>query len=110
MMEHTSVGGSRKFQAWQTRWRTLAVIPARRYEAPIRRVGRRFIQALAAELTGFRQCRWNAERFIVFQTVNIQHTQHVTKSCKIRKMIYWRIHTWEAGEHKILVENTACTC
>ena len=35
----------------------LAVMPARRYAAPIRRVRHRFVHTLAAELTGVRQRR-----------------------------------------------------
>ena len=54
-------------------------MPKRRYDAPRGRVGRRFVQALAMELTGVQKCRWNAKRFIVLQTVNLQRAQHVTK-------------------------------
>ena len=78
IMERTSVEGSRE------RWRTLAAMPARRYDVPSGRVGRRFVQALAAELTGIWQRRWNAERFIVFQTATLQRAQNVTNSCEIR--------------------------
>ena len=92
------------------RWRTLAAMPARRYDVPSGRVGRRFVQALAAELTGIWQRRWNAERFIVFQTVTLQHARHVPKSCEIRQRIDRRLDTWEAGEHHMLVEDTARTC
>ena len=77
-------GGVKDDQAWQARWRTLAAMLARRYDAPSRIVGRRFVQALAAELTRVWQRRWNAERFIVFQTVTLQHDHHVTKFCEIQ--------------------------
>ena len=67
-------------QAWQYIWKTLAVMPAQRYDVPNGRFGCRFVQALAAELTRFRQCRWNTKRFIIFQTVNLQRTRQVKNS------------------------------
>ena len=51
---------------------------------------------MAAELMGFRQRRWNAERFTIFQTVTLQHTQHINKSCDIRQQIDRRLDAWEA--------------
>ena len=35
---------------------------------------------------------------------------HITKSCKISRQIDRRLDAWEANEHKILVEDMACTC
>ena len=81
-----------------------------RYNSPSGRVGRRFVHALTAELTGVRQRRWNTERFIVFLTVTLQHVQHVTKSCEIRQRIDWKVDAWEEGEHRIMVQDTARTC
>ena len=43
----------------QKRCRTLTVMPMRRYNAPSRRVGQRFVYALSTELTGVRQRCWN---------------------------------------------------
>ena len=57
---------------WQGWWRDLMVTPARRYEAPSGKVGRRFVKILARELRGVLDRRWNSERFIVFQTVALQ--------------------------------------
>ena len=66
--------------AWQEWWRDLAVMPSRQYESPIRKVGRRFVNALVGELRGVRDGRWNSERFIIFQTVTLQRARHVTAS------------------------------
>ena len=85
-------------------------MPARRNDTPSGRVRHRFIQALAAELTGVWKRRWNEEMFIVFHMVNPQHVQHVTKFYEIRRRIDCRLDAWEAGEHEILVEDTAHTC
>ena len=57
-------GGVATDQEWQAILRILVVMPTRRYNAPSRRVGRRFVQALSAELMGGRQRHWNAERFL----------------------------------------------
>ena len=65
--------------------KNLVVMPARRYGVPSGRVGCRIAHALAAKLTGVWQRRWNVEKFIVFKTVILQRTRHVTKSCKIRR-------------------------
>ena len=43
---------------------------------------------------------WNAERFIVFQTVTLQRARD------IRQRIEKRLDAWEAGAHKMLVEDT----
>ena len=50
-------GGIDNDTLWQKRWRALEVMPALHYDAPIGRVGSRFVRALAAELTGVRQRR-----------------------------------------------------
>ena len=62
---------------WQTRWRTLAVIPARYYDVLSGRVRWRFVYALAAEFVGVWERRWIVDRFIVFQMVILQHARHV---------------------------------
>ena len=77
----------------------MAVMLVRHYDAPSGRIGHRFVQALAAELTGFRQRRWNVGRFIVFQTVTLQRAWHVTKSCEICQRINRMLDAWEEGEH-----------
>ena len=45
-------GGIQDDKEWNTRWENLAFIPARRYDAPIWRVRRRFVHLLDAGLTG----------------------------------------------------------
>ena len=50
------------------------------------------------------------ELFIVFHTVTLQGARNITKSYEIRRQIYWSLYAWEAGEHDILVEDTARTC
>ena len=97
--------GIQDYKEWKTRWKTLAVISMRRYDAPSGRVGRRFIHALAAELTGFWKRLWNTERSIVFQTVILQPARNVTKSCKIQRQINQWLDAWEAREHEILAED-----
>ena len=69
-------------------------MPARQYNVPIGRVGRRFVYVLAMELTGVWQNSWNAESFIAFQTVILQHDQYVTISSAIRGRINRRLDAW----------------
>ena len=45
-------GGVADDRAWQGWWRDLAVMLSQRYEAPHRKVGRRFVNALVGELRG----------------------------------------------------------
>ena len=45
---------------WQGWWRDLMVTPARRYEAPSGKVGRRFVKILVRELRGVLDRRWNS--------------------------------------------------
>ena len=59
---------------------------------PSGRVRCLFVHALDVELTGVQQRRWNAERFIVFQTVILQRVWHITKSCNIRRQIDRRLN------------------
>ena len=73
-------GGVKEDGLWQGWWCDLAVMPPRRYEAPSGKVGRRYVNALADELPGIRDRRWNSERFIVFQTGTIQRARHVIAS------------------------------
>ena len=45
-------GGICDDSAWQSWWSDLAVMPSRRYDAPSRIVGRRFVRTLGADLKG----------------------------------------------------------
>ena len=82
------------------------VMPPRRYDAPSGKVGRRYVHALALELRGIRDRRWNSERFIVFQSVTLQRARHVTASRDIRRRIKKLLDAWEAGRFTMLVEDT----
>ena len=96
--------------AWKSWWRDLAVMPSRRYDAPSRKVGRRFVDTLRGELHGVRERQSNLERFIVFQTMILQQAQHVTASQAIRRRIENRLDVWEADRHRMLMEENLCMC
>ena len=55
-VEHLS-GEIQDNKELQNHWKTLVVMPARRYDETSGRVRRRFVHTLAAKLTGVRQCR-----------------------------------------------------
>ena len=80
-------GGIGDGAAWQAWWRDLVIMTSRCYDAPSRKVGRRFVRTLGGELGGMRNRQWNLERFIVFQTVILQQAQHVTASHAIQRRI-----------------------
>ena len=67
---------------WQGWWRDLAVMPSQRYDAPIGKVGQRFVVALLEYMREVKDRRWKLERFILFQTVILQQARHVTASQK----------------------------
>ena len=58
--------------AWQAWWHDREVTPSRRYDAPSRKVRRRFVETLGGDLRGVQERQWNSERFIFFQTVILQ--------------------------------------
>ena len=62
-------GGIANDKPWQAYWREIFALLPQRYDVPVGRVGRIFINALAKELEGVVERRWNSERFIVFQAV-----------------------------------------
>ena len=64
------------------------------------------MKALAEELRGICDRRWNSERFIVFQTVMLQRARHVIASRDIRRRIERPLDAWEAGRFAMLVEDT----
>ena len=68
-------GGISEDGRWQKWGRDLAVMPPRRYDAPSGKVGRRFVNVLVREMRGMLDRRWNAECFIVFQTVTLQRAR-----------------------------------
>ena len=91
---------------WQGWRRDLTVMPPCQNKSSSRKVGRRYVNALADELRGICDRRWNLERFIVFQTVTLQRARNVTASRDIRRRIEQRLDAWEAGQYKMLVEDT----
>ena len=99
-------GGVRNDSSWQAWWRDLAVMPSRCYDAPSGKVGRRFVETLGEELKGVWDRRWNLGRFIVFQTVILQRSCHVTASQAILRRIENRLDVWGEGKHTVLVEDT----
>ena len=82
----------------------------RRYDALSGKFGRRFVGTLGEELKEVRDRRWNSERFIIFQTVMLQHALHVTASQSIRLRIEKRLDTWGEGKHEMLLKETIRTC
>ena len=52
---------------------------------------------------------WDAERFILFQIVILQRACHVTEFQVIRCRIRKRLDAWDAGQHRILVDEIYCT-
>ena len=58
-------GGIGNDAAWQAWWRDLTFLPSRRYDAPIRKVGRGFVEKLGGDLNGVRDRQWNSERSII---------------------------------------------
>ena len=68
------------------------------------------MNALVKELRGVSDRWWNSKRFIVFQTVTLQRTRHVTSSRDIRRRIEKRLDAWEEGQQAMLVEHTLRSC
>ena len=103
-------GGIADSTIWQSWWRDLAVMMDRQYNAPWRKVGRTFLQALISELQGLRAWRWNAERFIVFHMVIMLCAHLISGAQAIQRQIGKHLGAWEADQHQIMVEETAYTC
>ena len=76
------------------------------YDAPSRKIGKRFMRILSVELDGVRTRKWNAERVIVFQYIILQHTQGVNNFAQIRKRILFPLDLWNRGAFYKLVKET----
>jgi hypothetical protein len=87
-------GGVAEDAAWQRRWRWLVALPTTHYSVPKGKVGRRFIQILAAEFRGVRARTWNSERPLVCVAVVLQTTPGVKRARDIRKRLTHRIDLW----------------
>jgi hypothetical protein len=83
-------GGIADDTMWQDYHRRLIVYPSQRYDAPSGSVGRRFVESTATLLDGVQARKWNSERFLLFQMVDI------------RKRITRRMDDWDAGKFKML--------
>ena len=103
-------GGIKDGGKWNGWWRDLTVIPSWHYEAPCGKVGRRYVNALMKELRSVCGRRWNSERFIVFQTVTLQRSRHVTASWYIRRRIEKRLDAWEEGKNAMIMEDALRSC
>ena len=62
-------------KAW---WQDLVVLTLQRYDGTVGKVGWRFVQVLSTEITNIWEHRWNAKRFIVFQTVILQRSWNIS--------------------------------
>ena len=80
------------------------------YDAPSGKAGHCFVGALVEDLHGVQDRQWNSERFINFQTVILQRARHVAASHAIQRRIEKRIDALVAGRHRMLLEETLCTC
>ena len=103
-------GGITDDEAWKGWWRDLTDIPSWRYDTPSGKAGRHFVVALVEELRGVRDRLWNLDWFIIFQTVILKRSRHVTASYTTRRMIEKRLDAWEAGRQGMLIEETLRTC
>jgi hypothetical protein len=95
--------------AWQEQWRKLIALPSQRYDAPNGAVGRRFVNILALDLEGICHCKWNSERFLVFQMVVLQKSKEVKTASAIRQRITTRLDAWEASKFDMLAQDTERT-
>ena len=68
------------------------------------------MRELIYKLRGVRERRWNTKIFIVSQALILQGARLVTGVQEIRQRIGKHLDAWEAGQHQMLVEETACTC
>ena len=84
-------------------------IPPKRYDIQAGRVSRIFIDAFAEELECVEGRQWNAERFIVFQTVILQRITEVRRARDIHQRVKRRIVEWREGWYRMMVEDTTRT-
>jgi hypothetical protein len=93
-------------QKWQEYWQRQIIYPSASYNTPSGAVGCRFIKKLAELIEGIQTHKLNAEEFIVFQIVILQHSPNVKQAKDIRKQISRRMDTWEDGKFTILIWDT----
>ena len=88
-------GGITDNRVWQGWCPDLAGMPSCCYDAPSRKVGRRFVGALQENLCGVQARWWNSEQFIVLKTVMMQQDQYITAYHAIQRQIKKRINDWD---------------
>ena len=99
-------GGVKEDGTWQSYWRPVVALPPQRYNIPSGRVGQLFITALAAEIKGVKDHRWNSERFLIFQAVIFQRMSDVKRARDIRWMIKNRLVERGLNHFTMLVQDT----
>lgn len=76
---------------WQDYYNQLIVYPSQTNDAPNGTVGRYFINTLADLMNGVRECKWNMERFILFQIIMLQRSQEVKRVQDIKRRLSHRM-------------------
>eukprot|EP00957_Ditylum_brightwellii_P177277 13504733-Ditylum_brightwellii.AAC.1 len=87
-------------------WLDLIALPNQCYDVPSGAIGQWFLFALADIFDGVVEMQWNAERFIVYTEVILQHQKGVKSYHNVRWRMKHRVDLWEKGDHKGLVEDT----
>ena len=67
----------------------LIFIPTQHCDAPSGKVRKRFVGIMSVELYRVGDKNWNAERVIIFQSVNLHQAQGVNNSAQIKKRIFF---------------------
>jgi hypothetical protein len=65
---------------WQEPWQQLVSFPLHAYDGPSGVLGKEFVKKVAEELKGIVSCKWNSERFLVFQVVVLQWNHNVKRA------------------------------
>ena len=81
-------------------------MPTQHYDAPSKKVGKRFVVILYVEIDRVFARKWNAERVIVFQSVILQRAQGVNNSAQIRKRILFQLDFWNRRAFDDLMKDT----
>jgi hypothetical protein len=102
-------GGVADDRIWQRRWMKVVSCNLSLWDAPMGRVGKRFVQLLAEEWKGVRERQWNAERPIVCCAAILSRKRNKIRATTIRDTIDARIDLWEAGCFDELVEEVLIT-
>ena len=99
-------GGITDDKFWQDKWNSLCALPPHLYDVPKHKVGRHFVAILSDELQGIIDRKWNAERFLTFQTAVLVKHPNVRKASDIKRRLATRLGLWEKGRYTELVEDS----